>query len=204
MFSPDIPYTSRDLFPGGEGVNRRIGYGELTTDGQDYLKKQKNLSLLNFINPAIFLVNRIKIGRDFDFLFFMQYSPTHFGNDIALYIPFRLKSLNQLISIHIYNNSQKSFAGIQYGVYNVAPFSNKKMEMGGTLNLWIQPDNQGFFDQSGKFGGAIEMMADYDIGKGFSVNATAAYKSEGWMIGNPYIDRKARFSLGIKYFLKKE
>ncbi len=157
MFSPESPYTDRDMFPDGEGVNRRIGFSDLTTEGQDYLKKQKQLSLLNFVNPAIFLLNRIKVNQDFNFLAFMQYSPVHFGNDIALYIPFQIKSVNQLIAIHNYNNRDKRFPGIQYGIYNISPFLNKKMEIGGTLSLWIQPVNQGFFDQSGKFGGALEM-----------------------------------------------
>lgn len=200
MFSPDAPYTDRDLFPGGEGVNRRIGFSDLTMEGRDYLKKQKQLSLLNFANPAIFLINRIKITPDFSFLAFLQYSPAHFGNDIALYVPFKLKALNQLVVIHNYNNWNKKFAGFQYGIYNISPFVNKRMEMGGTMSVWVQPADQGFFDDSGKFGGALEISSDYNIGRGFSVNMTAGYKTAGWMIGNPYIDQNARFRLGIKYF----
>ena len=60
----------------------------------------------------------------------------------------------------------------------------------------------GFFAQSGKVGGAIEMITDYNIGRGFLVNLSAGYKTMGWMIGNPYIDEKAKFRVGIKYFLK--
>jgi hypothetical protein len=45
-------------------------------------------------------------------------------------------------------------------------------------------------------------MADYHLGKNFSASLTAGYKTEGWMIGNPYIDQKVRLSTGIKYFLK--
>ena len=190
------------MFPDGEGVNRRIGFSDLTAEGQDYLKKQKQLSLLNFANPAIFLINRIKVNPDFNIMAFVQYSPVHFGNDIALYIPFQVKSMNQLIAIHNYNNSDKWFPGLQYGIYNITPFHNKRMELGGMLNFWMQPDDQGFFDQSGKPGGAIEVMSDYYIGKGFSVNITAGYKTEGWMIGNPYIDPKGKFRVGLKYFLK--
>lgn len=200
MFSPDAPYTDRDLFPDGEGVNRRIGFSDLTTEGRDYLKKQKQLSLLNFANPAIFLINRIKITPDFSILPFMQYSPSHFGNNIALYVPFQIKTLNHLVVIHNYNNRSKRFPGFQYGIYNISPFVNNKLGLGGTMSLWVQPADQGFFDQSGKFGGALEIFTDYNIGKGFSLNMTAGYKTAGWMIGNPYIDQNAKFRLGIKYF----
>jgi len=81
-------------------------------------------------------------------------------------------------------------------------FPDKRMGIGGTLSIWSQPVHQGFFDQSGKFGGAIEMISDYDIGRGFSVNLAAGYKTVGWMIGNPYIDQKAGFRAGIKYLLR--
>ena len=203
MFGPDMAYTDRDLFPGGEGVNRRIGFSDLTTEGQDYLEKQKRLSLLNFLNPSIFLINRIRISDNINFLFFTQYSPTHFGNDIALYVPFQIKTLNHLVAIHNYNNQQKSFIGIQYGIYNLKPFNKQKLDLGGTVNLWSQPSDQGFYDLEGKFGGAIELQGNYNFGKGFSANLVAGYKSAGWMIGTPYLDQKVSFRIGVKYFLLK-
>jgi hypothetical protein len=52
MFSPEKPYTDRDKFPNGEGVNRRIGYSDLSPKAQQYLLKQKKLALLNFVNPG--------------------------------------------------------------------------------------------------------------------------------------------------------
>lgn len=36
------------------------------------------------VDPAIFLLNRIKVPRDLSFLASVQYSTVHFGNDIAL------------------------------------------------------------------------------------------------------------------------
>ena len=202
MFSPDQAYTARDPFPDGEGVNRRIGFSDLTPEGQDYLLKQKNLSLLNFVNPAIFLVNRIKINADFSFLLFMQYSPTHFGNDIAVFIPFKTRSLNQLFAFHTYSNYQNSFFGIQYGLVDVKPFLNKKIALGVSVNLWNQPENQSFYDTSGKFGGCFELQANYELGKGFSANLATGYKSAGWAIGNPYLESKGNLRLGVKYNLK--
>lgn len=203
MFSPDSAYTSRDGFPGGEGVNRRIGFADLTQEGQDYLKKQKNLALLNFANPAIFMINRIKVTADFSFLLFLQYSPTHFGNDIALYIPFQYKSNNHVISIHQYNNCEKEFLGVQYGISGITPFSGRKLNLGGTVQLWSQPENQNFYDHAGTIGGAFEVMASYPFGKGFSSSITAGYKTEGWIIGNPYIEERANFRVGVRYDLIK-
>jgi hypothetical protein len=202
MFSPEAPYTDRDMFPNGEGVNRRIGFSDLTSEGQAYLKKQKQLSLLNFANPAIFMINRIKVSPDFSFIAFLQYSPVHFGNDIAVYVPLKIKSVNQLIAVHSYSNRDKKFPGVQYGIYNIYPLRNKRLELGGSVNLWVQPLNQGFFDQSGKAGGALEMRSDLNFGRGLSVNLTAGYKTAGWMMGNPYLDQKANLRVGVRYDLR--
>lgn len=201
MFNPEAPYTERDPFPEGEGVNRRLGYSDLSEEGQEYLKKQKNLALLNFANPAIFMLNRFEIGSAFSFNAFMQYSPTHFGNDIALFIPFRVKSYNQLFAVHNYNNHEKGFFGLQYGIYDIKPFRKKSVDLGGTLHLWSQPENQSFYDNNGNFGGALDLQAKYAIGKGFSTMITASYKSEGWLIGNPYLEDKFNFRIGLRYDL---
>jgi hypothetical protein len=201
MFSPATSYTDRDPFPEGEGLNRRIGYSDLGAEGQEYLKKQKNLALLNFVNPAIFLFNRFTINPDFSFLLFTQYSPTHFGNDIAIFVPFKLKSYNQMFAVHNYNNHEKAFIGLQYGMYELRPFTNKDIDLGGTLNLWSQPENQGFYDNRGKFGGALELQAGYALGKGFSTVLSTQYKSSGWMIGNPYLDDNFSFRVGVRYDL---
>jgi hypothetical protein len=201
MFSPETPFTERDPFPDGDGINRRIGFSDLNEEGQDYLKQQKNLSLLNFVNPAIFLFNRINIGTDFSFLPFMQYNPTHFGNDISLVVPFKVKSFNQLLAVHSYNNHEKGFFGLQYGMYDLKPFQNKDLDLGGTLSLWSQPENQGFFDDKGAFGGALELQARYALGTGFSTTVSAQYKSGGWMIGNPFLEDKFSFRVGVRYDL---
>jgi hypothetical protein len=43
------------------------------------------------------------------------------------------------------------------------------------------------------------MQANYELGKGFSANLAAGYKTAGWTIGNPYLDEKANLRIGINY-----
>jgi len=148
------------------------------------------------------MINRINIRPDFSFIAFLQYSPVHFGNDIAVFVPLKIKSVNQLIAVHSYSNRDKKFPEVQYGIYNISPFQNKRLELGGSVNLWVQPLNQGFFYQSGKAGGALELRSDLYLGGGLSVNLTAGYKTAGWMIGNPYLDQKANLRVGVSYDLR--
>jgi len=69
--------------------------------------------------------------------------------------------------------------------------------------VWSQPENQRFYDEQGKLGGALELGAKYAVGKGFSAAVNASYKSAGWMIGNPYLEDKFNFRIGIRYDLSE-
>jgi hypothetical protein len=201
MYAPLEPYQNRDAFPNGDGVNRRIGFSDLSKDGQDFLKRQKSLSLLNLVNPSIFMINKIKVSGNLSFLFFMQYTPTHFGNEIAFYLPFKIKQTNQLFALHTYQNMQKSYLGLQYGIFEISPFHNKKILLGGSLNVWSQPENQSPFDKTGKFGGNIELQGNYNLGRGFSSRLIIGYKTDGWMIGNPYLSSKVLIKAGLAFRL---
>jgi hypothetical protein len=106
-----------------------------------------------------------------------------------------------LLAVHSYNNHEKGFIGLQYGMYELKPFENKDFDLGGTVSLWTQPENQSFYDDKGEFGGALELQAGYELGKGFSAELSALYKSSGWMMGNPYLDDKFSFRVGVRYDL---
>jgi hypothetical protein len=47
------------------------------------------------------------------------------------------------------------------------------------------------------------VMAIYALGKGFSSSLTAGYKTEGWILGNPYLDERANLRVGVRYDLLK-
>ena len=202
MFGPTSPYTSgRAAFPNGNGVNRRVGFSDLTPEGQDYLKKQELLSLLNFVNPAIFTLNRISIGPELETLFFLQYSPTNFGNDIALFLPVKYKQLNHLLAFHLYGNSTKSFVGLRYGLAELRPLTGVPLAFSPALSFWVQPESQGFYDATGKVGGSLQIETTYELGESFAIAGSVSYKTEGWMLGNPYLGKSFGFRCGVKYKL---
>lgn len=198
MFNPNVSYFSRDSFPNGEGVNRRIGFSDLSADAQSFLKKQKKLSLINFLNPSIFFVNRIQITSDFSFHLFAGYSPTHFGNDISIYLPVKYKHYDLLIQVHNYNNQTQQKYGAGIGLYNYA--LTKKLSADIGISAWEQPLS--FSDTKSVTGGSIDFTANYQVFKNLQAYTTLSYKSEGWMIGNPYLKKNESIQLGIIYSLK--
>lgn len=199
MFNPSEPFSSRDSFPGGNGVNRRIGFSDLSSEEQSYLKKQKNLSLLNFINPAIFFINSIKINNSFSFNFFTQYAPTHFGNDIAIFIPVKYKKFDLLLNLHNYTNKTASGFGVGTGLYNYK-FS-EKWEADITLNFWNQP--RSYYDYTKVLGGQISLATKYYFKNNFTGFVSLTGKTKGWTISNPYLQDNITVQFGLNYNLKK-
>ena len=199
MFNPSVPFSSRDSFPGGDGVNRRIGFSDLSSEEQSYLKNQKNLSLLNFLNPAIFFINRIKINYNLSFNVFTQYAPTHFGNDIAIFIPVKYKQFDLLLNIHNYSNKTVSGFGAGAGLYNYT-FS-EKWESDLVLNFWNQPNT--FYDNTKIPGGQISVGTKYHFKNNFDGFISLIGKTKGWTISNPYLQSNLSVQLGLNYNLRK-
>jgi len=204
MFNPNQPYTARDPFPNGEGVNRRVGFSDLSTQAQDYLEKQERLSLINFINPAIFFVNEINLSRNFSFNFFGQYIPTHFGNDIGLVLPFRYRQRNLLLGLHTYNNQHHTFAGLEVGVMEKALDKRNRLYGSAIVHAWVQPENQSFFDETGKAGGAADLTLKYHMGQRLSSFVNLQGKTAGWQLGNPYLNGNLSVRVGLGLNLRAQ
>ncbi|GGB98012.1 hypothetical protein GCM10011325_26680 [Dyadobacter sediminis] len=193
MFSPEKPYTDRDKFPNGEGVNRRIGYSDLSLEAQRYLLKQKKLSLLNFVNPAIFFINRIPLGRHSSFNFLMQYTPTHFGNDISLTLPVQFRNRNILFGIHKFSNYKSEGYGLDLGTYNKE--ITKRLEADLILRMWDQPKD--FLSDSKVTGGALQVDARYRITRNVALAVGLSGKTSGWQLGSAYLRSNFSFSFGL-------
>lgn len=200
MFNPDMPFTSRESFPNGEGVNRRVGFSDLSPEAQEYLVKQKKLSLLNFANPAIFFLNKIRLGPGFAFNLFAQYTPTHFGNDIALFVPLRLQKHKILLSMHNYNSYTGSGYGLGLGVFGHRV--SHKLDVDLTLNLWDQP--QSFQGDDKHVGGAFQLKGHYALNPGISGFVAMTGKTKGWIMGNPYLAENVSMQLGLNVQIKKQ
>ncbi|WP_161888529.1 hypothetical protein [Pontibacter russatus] len=202
MFNPNQPYTARDPFPGGEGVNRRVGFDDLSPEAQDFLKDQQKLSLLNFINPAIFFINRIHLGRNFSFNFMGQYIPTNFGNDIGLQLPMRWKSNNLLLGLHTYNNRTETFPGLDVALIDKALDRSGRLYGSVALHIWMQPEEQSFFDEKGKAGGATDLKVALNLSRHFSSFLSVTGKTAGWQLGNPYLDENISLRAGVNLNLR--
>jgi len=200
MYNPSLPFTSRDSFPNGEGVNRRVGFSDLSSDAQTFLVQQKKLSLLNFINPAIFFVNRIRINANLSFNFFAQYAPTHFGSDVAFYMPVQFKKINGLINVHQYRNNNQSGFGIGLGIYNYRIMEKLGIDL--AANYWNQ--SRDFLSAEKINGGSVDLNVNYALTKRLGVYTRVQAKTDGWIIGNPYLESNFSIQAGLNFNLPQK
>lgn len=193
MYLPNEPYTARAPFPNGEGVNRRIGYSELPADAQQFLKEQRGLTWMNFANPAVLGIDRIRFGGDFAFNVFLQYAPTHFGHMRAVHMPFRIGRKHFHIGAQEFVGLHTKGMGLrlEHSGFRLTPLTT--LDVG--VALWDQPKS--FTATERMVGGSSRATIGHRINEHFTLTATAQAKTDGWMLGDPYLKANATFRLGF-------
>lgn len=200
MFNPSVSFSSRDPFPGGDGVNRRIGFSDLSSAEQNFLKDQKDLALLNFLNPAIFFIEGIRLSDDFSFNIFTQYMPTHFGNDIGVYLPVKLRYTGVLMNVHWFDSYNQSGMGFGLGLEDV--WFSEKISGDIIADVWDQPVS--FFGDERVAGGSGKVNIRYSVSDNFSAYVSISAKTKGWQAGDPYLKQNTSVQIGISYVLKNK
>lgn len=198
MYTPGEAYDNRKPFPGGEGVNRRIGFSELSKDGQTFLLEQKKLSLLNFINPSILGVHRIQVGEHFSFLPFVQYFPLHFGNCRNLTLLLSARKMTVMAAYNQYNNLRLQGHGAELGARKEV--DDGKTSFNAQVNWWQQPD--AFQSSALRSGFSCHAGTTRQVTSVIFLNVSADYKTRGWLLGNPYLDSRFSLNAGISIVTK--
>ena len=200
---PDELYSARGVHPSGTGIDRYIKYSDLSDSEQKYLKKTGWLTLLNFISPQLFGIERFNMpdyisGRS-QFNFMMIHHLTSFGNDIIMSLLYKKHDLNIETSFHCYNNEKNYFPGLEIAVkrYPISIF-NTEVYTDYRIMAYCQPEDQMYREDEAEPGGLI--------GAGLSVPLTSKSieffiegdaKSDGWVEGNLYLGESVQLRSGI-------
>ncbi|MDX1478913.1 MAG: hypothetical protein R3301_14470 [Saprospiraceae bacterium] len=203
LFLPDEPYDQRGTNGGAhpyyDGIDRYIGNEDLTQEMIDYLGKQQNLVLLNLISPQMFGIRKFKSknpfnGRPLYFNFNVSHNVTSFGYIIDVNFMVQEGKYNWFFTIHNYNNQNNYWPGL--GAELIRYPLNKGFISGG-LDVWIQPENQRFFDNRGQGGFALKCTYDTAISKRLEWSIGADFKTEGVVFGIPKTGSSFQLSTGI-------
>lgn len=193
MHVPDEEFGQRDDFPDGEGENRRVGFSDLSPEAQAFLKNQKRLSLINFLNPVLFYVRQIRLSQDFSFTILPQYNPTYFGHDLAVFIPMKVRNKHIVAGLHQNQSFNQRGYGVEVGMHDLHIAKGLSGQV--QLEYWNQPLS--FYSNEKIQGGLVNGKLNYQFSNKFGAYFAASYKSAGWSIQSAYLSENLGMHAGI-------
>ncbi|MCC6372826.1 MAG: hypothetical protein IT236_17615 [Bacteroidia bacterium] len=195
---PNEPYAARGINPYGNGYDRYIYGNKLTDEQYAWLKKQSNLAYINFLSPAMFFINRIKLNANTFFNFSGRYYPTSFGNQVGVELLLQTKKYNWYLAPHLNQNKDHSFFGLE------AQMFEKPMNVKGQLFLTTariiaaaQPQNQEFLTNKAAFTFLGGLTVYWHASKRFRPFMSLEAKTNGWVASNAFLDSRTSVKIGL-------
>jgi hypothetical protein len=198
LHRPGEAYTARGIHPSGIGIHRDIKRSDLTKEEHAYLTKMGRLQYINFLSPAMLGIPRIKLNEKTSFSFAGRHTLNSFGYDLGADVFLNIKGSQWLVGLHGYHNKERVFPGIEVEkpACNIK-VAKKNIPVKGRAMLWLQPENQSFSTSKAQAGGLLQIRGQYSIGKALSTYAELEAKTEGWVAGNPYLNKNVTMRMGL-------
>jgi hypothetical protein len=199
LFRPNEPYSERGIHPSGIGLNRYIKTTDITYEELSYLKKQGKLQWLNTISPMLFGFKSIRLTQNGLYgNFSVHHYLTSFGNDISLNIFLRNNSNNFAFAYHSYQNYRKSFPAVEAQLIDIEKsFFSHFISISPRLLVGLQPSNQEFKTGNSTFLGLVECKVELKSKSFIHPFIEFSAKSNGWVVGNEYLNRNISCRLGV-------
>jgi hypothetical protein len=205
LFRPDEPYAARGPDPSGVGINRYRSYSQLAPAEQAFIRKQYHLSLLNFVDPNLLGVHRLRWpwlvrGQPVDFNLALRYMPAAFGYDLRvdLFLQ-RTEALNLLVSLHGYFNQGGPYPGLELQLFRLPAGTawRKPVVLGLRVAGWLQPERLRYDASAVDPGGLVALRAGLGLVPAFEPYVEVEAKTAGWVAGNVFLDRNVSARMGV-------
>lgn len=203
LFFPEKPYEERGIHPSGVGINRYIKPSSLNEETQNYLNRQGFLQLLNVLSPHLFGFSKIKLFSNSKGDYFGNFAVRHiltpFGNDLNVDIFYQTPTENLFFAVHIYNNLNNTFGGVEAGIIDKQLF-NDKLLISARSMIWLQPNDLSFFESQSSLGGLLSAKTSYSFGK-IKPYLQVDAKSDGWVMGNVFLNENISLNMGLNIWI---
>ncbi len=194
LFHPNSPYEDRGIHPSGHGIDRYIEFNDLSPAGQQFLKTQFSLSLLNFLDMNLIGVD--ELGKKMKYNLSIRHHMTPFGYMVGVNFLFKKNQFGGMVKPKIYRNERNTFLGLDVELRN----NWGQIRLAG----WQQPENLLYYDTNAAFGGLIGAKI-YPFQKSqIHPYFEGTLKSKGWVAGHPYLGGNFSFLLGLRIRLKEK
>lgn len=207
LFRPNEPYAARGVHPSGVGINRYRKFSDLTVVEQRYLERQRNLSLLNLVDPFLFGQRQFATGSG-EWLWnaTLRHELTPFGYDIATNVFLKEREGSGVFcAVHSYSNDTGTYPGIEVALprYPISLF-DEASHITPRVLAWSQPKHLLFRDPSAKLGGLMSIRLDIPIGSGWEMYGELEGKTRGWVAGNEYLGGNVAMRFGLTKVMEME
>lgn len=200
LFKPNEAYTSRGAHPNGNGVDRYIERDDLTKEEDAYLTRMGRLQYINYLSPAMIGISRIKLNEKSSFSFAGRHILNSFGYDLGADVFLDIKGSQWFVGLHGYQNYKRFFPGIEIEKPDLQIKAGKKtIPLQARAMLWLQPKDQLFKTTKAEAGGLLQLRSRHQLTNQFSLYAELEAKTDGWVAGNPYLNKNLTFRTGFSW-----
>lgn len=182
---------------------RYTEWDNLTSEEKKYAKRMGYMSLLNFLNPNLYLKRKFVINDNLNGNFSVNYSLAPFGDFVEQNI---YLNINNRFKVNPYFrqffNRNYTFFGGGVGLQNFE-LNNKKILLNCNIDFWNQPKNFDFNTKSSDFGFGIKSNCGFRFSqwnqeqKSAYLNLGLFYKTKGFLPEAPSLKSDLNFTLGF-------
>jgi hypothetical protein len=201
LFRPDEPYEARGIHPSGVGIDRYRSESDLTSRERRYLRAQSYLSWLNLLNPQLFGLYEIEVGKRNGQPVTLNASAQHmmapFGYSLGLNLFGKVGRDGAFAELRAFVSHARVLPGLG-GELVRYPLPWAHATVSPELQLWLQPKAQRFFAHAVRPGAALGVRANLPIYAPFELYLDASAKTSGWVPGNVFLGPSLNLRSGVE------
>ncbi len=203
----DVYGAIRALHNPEMNFKRYIDYNDLLDNEKQFVKRVGWRSLINLIDPTLFMRKSIKINNTSYLNFNFGYSMSPFGDYIDEHFWLKTFRLKTHVYLRQYQNKTNWFPAFGGDINDIQSFKNIYANL--AFHGWQQPINLSFTEKKGTFGGAIELLFKYRFNvrkkspiSGISLTMGLIAKTNGFLPEEVEIEQHIGFRLGPSIWMK--
>jgi hypothetical protein len=164
-------------------LRRYRTYSDLSTGERSFVRLQRSLSLLNFLDPALLGFDALEWGK-LRFFAHVRHLPTSFGHVLSVDGLFSANRVDWALSAQNFFNQSHWFPGLvaELWRYPVSVGLAQPLRLSARAGAWLQPKEQRYVTGRAQFGA----MSAFRVGLGhrrFEPFVEVEAKSAGWVAG---------------------
>jgi hypothetical protein len=186
---------------------RYVNYSDLQPEEKQFVKRAGWRSLINLIDPVLFLHKGLNVKNKYRINFNFGYSMSPFGDFIDEHFWLKTKTLKTHFYFRQFENKNHWFPAFGIDINDIQPLKNTYATI--ALHGWQQPKDLSFIQAEGTYGGAIDLLFKYRFDvrtqsqfSGISLNIGLIAKTQGFLLEEVVMDKHFGIRIGTSIWLK--